>query len=374
MNATNTRSRPGHRPTVSLAALLATVALAGTGPVLAETAAEIEARMAETEAQLEQRGAEMESIAEEIEARAMAAEARDDEIELQLEAARRQLEEAAREVAELSARLSGDAMELALRSLGARRVMLGINIGPAPAASGGGVHVMGVTPGGPAERAGIRSGDLITTIDGVDLTGGGPGEGMARLSDRMENVAAGDELALTVRRGDADLQFVVAPAELGPMMMAFGVDGEGLEFDFSDLEELEALKNFELHADDAGGFAFRFGSAGHWGDMELVTLTPDLGRYFDADAGLLVVRAPGDASLGLRDGDVILGIDGRQPTDPGHAMRILRTYEAGERLTLDIIRERQRQQLEILVPADDVGDASMGGPARDFRLAGGASG
>jgi C-terminal processing protease CtpA/Prc len=362
------RLRGRSRSTAALAPLLLAVALVGTGPAGAETAAEIEARMAETEAQIEQRGAEMEVIAEEIETHAMAARSRDQEIELRLEEAQRELEEAAREVAELSARLSGDAIELAIRSLGARRVMLGINIGPEPA--DGGVRVMGVTPGGPAERAGIRSGDVITTIDGVDLTGGGPGEGMERLSARMENVAAGDELTLTVRRGDADIDFLVTPEELAPMVMAFGTDGEGLHLDLGDLEELEALKNLEIHGDHAGGFAFSFGSAGRWGDMELVTLTPDLGQYFDAEAGLLVVRAPGDATLGLRDGDVILGIDGRTPTDPGHAMRILRSYESGERLRLDIIRERQRQELEILVPAADTDGASSLERQRSDRFAG----
>ena len=368
MNVPNARPRGHCRSTLALAPLLLVVALSATGPAGAETAAEIEARMAETEAQIEQRGAEMELIAEEIEAHAMQAQARDHEIELQLEEAQRGLEDAAREVAELSARLSGDAIELAMRSLSARRVMLGINVGPEPA--DGGVRVMGVTPGGPAERAGIRSGDVITTIDGVDLTGGGPGAGMERLSERMENVAAGDELTLTVRRGDADIDFLVTPDELAPMVLAFGADGEGLHFDLGDLEELEALKELEIHGDHAGGFAYSFGSAGRWGDMELVNLTPDLGRYFDAEAGLLVVRAPSDATLGLKDCDVILGIDGPTPTDPGHAKRILRSHETGERLRLDILRERQPQELHILGPAADTGDATTRERHRPDRFAG----
>ena len=61
-----------------------------------------------------------------------------------------------------------------------------------------------------------------------------------------------------------------------------------------------------------------------------------------------------DWALGLKDGDVILAIDGRQPSDPAHAMRILRSYEPGERLDLEIIRQQQRQNVEVILPAAEM--------------------
>jgi hypothetical protein len=351
-NDTSTPRRHG-RLVWSLLWLILAVALAWSGRAGAETEAEIEARMAETEAELDARSEEIEALAEEIEARTGEGQARDREVEQRLEEAQRQMEEAAREVAELSARISGDAVELALRSLDARRVMLGINIGTTPESGNQGVQVMGVTPDGPADRAGLRSGDLITVIDGVDLTGGEPGDGLRRLERRMKNVAAGDELALTVKRGDALIDFVVAPEEMNPLIATFGLEGGDWAREFEKLKELEVLEDFELHAGGPHGFAFRFGPGTPWGDMELVVLTPDLGDYFGAEEGLLVVRAPSEPGLGLRDGDVILAIDGRKPADPGHAMRILRSYEPGETLSFDIMRQRGRQALEVVVP--DVG-------------------
>ncbi len=39
---------------------------------------------------------------------------------------------------------------------------------------------------------------------------------------------------------------------------------------------------------------------GYWMDMELVSLNPDLGSYFGAATGVLVVRPPSDDSLKLR--------------------------------------------------------------------------
>ena len=56
-------------------------------------------------------------------------------------------------------------------------------------------------------------------------------------------------------------------------------------------------------------------------DMELVAMTPKLGKYFGTDKGVLVVRAPGDSELKLEEGDVILDIDGRAPqADLPHIM------------------------------------------------------
>jgi S1-C subfamily serine protease len=88
--------------------------------------------------------------------------------------------------------------------------------------------------------------------------------------------------------------------------------------------------------------------------MELVSLSPDLARYFATEQGLLVVRAPDDEALQLRDGDVILEIDGREPTSPGHAMRILRSYAAGERLGMRIVRDKKSMTLELEMPAESV--------------------
>ena len=87
-----------------------------------------------------------------------------------------------------------------------------------------------------------------------------------------------------------------------------------------------------------------------WGDMELVQLNEGLGKYFGAESGVLVVSAPESSALKLEDGDVIRRIDGREPTSVRHAMRILGSYQAGERLEIEILREKKKQTLDIEIP------------------------
>ena len=89
-----------------------------------------------------------------------------------------------------------------------------------------------------------------------------------------------------------------------------------------------------------------------FGNMEMVKLTERLGRYFGTDSGLLVVRAPSNEALQLEDGDVILGIDGRTPNSVSHAMRILGSYQAGETLKVEIMRDQQKRTIEIDMPDD----------------------
>jgi len=85
-------------------------------------------------------------------------------------------------------------------------------------------------------------------------------------------------------------------------------------------------------------------------DMELVTLTPKLGSYFGTDKGVLVVRVPEKSELKLEEGDVIVNIDGRVPQNGAHAMRILRSYQSGEKLAINVLRNRKPVKLDVTVP------------------------
>jgi hypothetical protein len=92
-------------------------------------------------------------------------------------------------------------------------------------------------------------------------------------------------------------------------------------------------------------------SATQAGEMELDTLTPQLGRYFGAAHGVLVVRAPAHGALKLEDGDVILAIGGRAPASASQARRMLASYDPGDEVRLLILREHRRMRLTAKMPA-----------------------
>ena len=81
-------------------------------------------------------------------------------------------------------------------------------------------------------------------------------------------------------------------------------------------------------------------------------MSEGLGSYFNTDRGLLVIGVGDENPLGLKDGDVLLAIDGREPESATHAARILRSYAPGEEAAVEIMRERRKQTLKVEIPSD----------------------
>jgi hypothetical protein len=277
------------------------------------------------------------------------AEAEDDasrqrDLEEDLREARESLQEAAREVARLSSELAApfvDGIARGFRFAG-QRAMLGIGIEDTER----GVRVASVSPNGPAANAGIRIGDTIIAIDGAELADtrvarGGQQSPSEVFLAQMTNVDAGDEVQLRVlNEGGAERDVTVKVREISPRAFA----------DMSRDRNRNRAYSYNYNYNYPGGnWLFR---SNPWSQLQLVTLTPALGKYFGADKGLLILRGPEGGVLGLRDGDVILDIGGREPTTPEHALRILGSFEAGEPLKITIMREQRRQTLEVRIPAE----------------------
>ena len=98
-----------------------------------------------------------------------------------------------------------------------RRAYLGIAVAPAPVAPvwrsrlGGrstGLRVASVVAGGPADRAGLRTGDLLLTADGHEVA---TAQDLQRL---MFAEAIGRPLAITVMRNGALVDVIAEPSEL----------------------------------------------------------------------------------------------------------------------------------------------------------------
>ena len=81
---------------------------------------------------------------------------------------------------------------------------LGLSTSPA---SGGGAQVQQATAGGPAERAGLQAGDVVTRVDGDEVQD--PDDIAAAIDDNEP----GDEIEVTVQRGGDDRTVTVTLGE-----------------------------------------------------------------------------------------------------------------------------------------------------------------
>ncbi len=265
------------------------------------------------------------------------------EVEIRMREAEAAMAEAARHVAELSSRQLPRVASIQRIVGGGQRAVLGITIGSndkdRPAE---GVTVVGISPGGAAEEAGLRAGDVITAVNDESLTADTGRESIEILLDFMQGVEEGDELTVEYLRNGKAQTVEVAPRPMQGGVFAFDFDGS--DFTMPEVHAMPNVQSFNRYVWMSGGNGL--------GDMELVKLTERLGSYFGAEEGLLVVRAPKNEALKLQDGDVIQSIDGRKPTSVHHAMRILGSYQSGETVSIEIMRDKRRQTISIEVPDD----------------------
>jgi predicted metalloprotease with PDZ domain len=250
----------------------------------------------------------------------------DADLDAQLEAARKRLEQAAHDVARLSSQLSGTVIDRVMPFVEAGHAIIGVQLEPAAGAAG--ARVREVSPGGPAAEAGIHVGDVIVAVNGTELKDEEPARQVVRI---MRDVKPDAKVSVRVSRDGKTRDFTLT-ARPGPSVLA---SVRGLpDLGFGPFPEWQ------------GAFLFH----GPLMDMELATLTPRLGSYFGSEQGVLVVRAPADGAVKLEDGDVILAIDGRQPTSGSHATRILSSYQPGEKFTLRIIRQHKTLEVDATLP------------------------
>jgi PDZ domain len=244
-----------------------------------------------------------------------------------------------------------------MRIVMSRRARLGIKVNlQARDTDSLGAYVESVSPNGPAAKAGLRSGDLITKLDGKSVLAGGraeqdadvrqslPGLRLIELAARLEPadtvpiefLRGKDRRTISVITEDEPDTFAEGPGGGRPFRMRFlrpGVERDQMPLPSADFMDM------------GPGDRFEFLAGSPLGDLELAPLNPDLGQYFGTTDGVLVIRAPKDGSLGLKGGDVVQAVDGRKPAGPAHLMRILRSYERGESFKLDVLRNRKRETI-----------------------------
>jgi len=214
-----------------------------------------------------------------------------------------------------------------------------------------GAYVEALTPGSPAEEAGLQPGDIIVKFNGEVLASAkveadeDESVPTAKLMELAQNLKDGDKVTLEYRRGsETKTVTVTATRAMGPRIRMVTVPDQPL-IEIPDIEVPDAP---DIDVDIRT-------TARPWRDMELVALNPALGEYFGTSEGILVVSTSKDGPLKLKAGDVILKIGDRTPTTPTQAMRILRSYEPGESVVLEALRKREKVTISVQAPPHRTG-------------------
>ena len=283
----------------------------------------------------------------------------------------------ARQMAALSTKLGDEANASALHYLADnRRGMLGMAV----MSTSKGLRVDAVTPGGPAERAGVKTGDTITRIDGEPVGTHGGTSGSA-----LRHAEAGKPIALAVDRDGKLHELHVTPERLQPSDWQDIARQAELAADqaTAQVRSPEFQKQIQQSIEDAmkGAQAARVGAmrsaeaaragadaareaAGQarerawialrsapWFGLNLAPLNPDLGSYFGTDSGALVLSRDDKQFPELQPGDVITAVGGQAVARPEDATRALREVVKDKSIAVALRRHGKPVTLAMKVPA-----------------------
>jgi serine protease Do len=236
--------------------------------------------------------------------------------------------------------------------LDGRGAQLGVRVSDVDLKDPSGVRIDDVDPDSPAEKAGLREGDVVVEFDGERVRS-------ARQFTRLvQETPDGRTVKIAVMRNGQKQTLDATPENR--VTMDFGADADRLR------EEVErSLREFRVEPpifryDDRGPRRFEYrlpervmpfmGSRGRLG-VTVQSLTPELEEYFGArNGGVLVSSVTPDsaaAKAGLKAGDVITSINGRSVTGSGELMRELRDLSGD--VTVGILRDKQEMTLKAVL-------------------------
>ena len=142
----------------------------------------------------------------------------------ELDAARDELQRAAKRLAELSSRYGGfGSAGFDIDSFAPSRPVIGVLLAPEPQ---GGVRISGVTPGGGAAAAGLRSGDRLLRVDGKPITGDSAEARVDAARALLQDLDEKTPVRLTFVRDGREQDVSVTPKR-DARMMVFSSDGDG---------------------------------------------------------------------------------------------------------------------------------------------------
>lgn len=268
------------------------------------------------------------------------------ELELRLAEARRKLDDAARQLADLNRK------KYSKHGGKERKAMLGILI--EDDGQRGSIRLSGITPGGGAAAAGLKTGDRITSVNGVDLGTKGRSP-LGNLTHTMKTVKPGETVSVEyLRNKTTHAVQIETRAHQRDMMAIMNKLESDLDIDI-DLEGLEAGLLAAAQGVAIGAAALASVDGMELSNSKVVTLNQSkprlvevdkaLGSYFGVEQGVLIVNAPEDAG-DVRNGDILLTLDDTPMTDLTIALATLADADDSE-LPATVRREGRTRKVSL---------------------------
>lgn len=198
-----------------------------------------------------------------------------------------------------------------------------------------GVVILRVAAGSPAERAGLKAGDVILRFDGEQVTT------HSKLQRLINEAAPEQNIRLTISRNGTEQEISVT--------LGRRTDGlQALAKVYSTTPNAEARRSLEQLQRNQGVMALGWGRRI---GVSTTQLTRQLADYFNVPGGRgLLITAVSENSpasrAGLKAGDVIMDVDGQKIESAGDLSRAINRQSDGD-ITLTIIRNRERRTLRV---------------------------
>lgn len=202
-----------------------------------------------------------------------------------------------------------------------------------------GVGISRVSEGGPAEKAGLKKGDLILQFDGEPVTSN------RKLLRLIGEAAPEQTVRLTISRNGAEQQVNVTLGRRETGSRSFSMVTP-------ELRTYSPTPNApQVWGNAPEAFSFAFGSNRRVG-VTTTKLTKQLADFFDVSGGkgLLVTSVTENspaAKAGLKAGDVITELNGEKLEDTDDFIRALNRKEEGE-VTLTIVRDKSQRTIKVM--------------------------
>ena len=213
-----------------------------------------------------------------------------------------------------------------------------------------GVRIETVTPGGPADKAGLKAGDTVTEFDGERV------RSMMHFSRLVQETPPGRAVPVTLTRGGQRMNLTITPEQRS------WSDDFGLRLlDVPRVRPAPAptptppalpraprppARVLPEIFDSPGLFRF---STGRRLGVTIEGLDDQLAQYFGVKEGVLVKSVEDGSAAqkaGIKAGDVLTAINGSKVYDTSDVNRVVnRIDEAGE-FTAEIVRDKKTQTVK----------------------------